>query len=315
MPWRRFGGVVIGLAFTIGVGSAATTAHAQDAPPESPPPAFVAPPPGYEPPTQYAQGAPAAAPAAPEALPTLLTLDRMDPTSRFGVQIGLDKLDAQSLSDVFIQRFEPYGQYVFPNGQVGIYGQLPIAHVIQSNRADATGVGNIDLGTFFLPLRTADLILRAGLAMSTATKTGDGEAANVVAGIERFTDFVLIAPSYTTLRLSASTVQQSGMAFFRGDFGFDIAIDKPSSGDSVYLRANAAAGIRFPDVDLSAELVNWGDPNGSGSLASRFYHTFSVSLRTRGPNQLHIGSVFPLDDVFRGNVWIVSLGYQRAVTL
>jgi hypothetical protein len=159
------------------------------------------------------------------------------------------------------------------------------------------------------------LILRAGLAMSTATTSGDGVAANGVAGIERFTDFVLIAPHYTLLRVSASTVQQSGMAFFRGDFGFDIAIDKPSGGDSLYMRANAAAGIRFPDVDLSAELVNWGDVDGSGSLASRFFHTLSVGLRTRGANQFHIGSVFPLDDTLRGDIWIVSIGYQRAVTM
>jgi hypothetical protein len=294
----------------------AIPARAQDAPPESPPPAFVAPPPGYEPPTQYAQGAPpVAAPAVPEALPTLMTLDRMDPTSRFGVQLGLDKIDASSISDVFLQRLEPYGQYVFPNGQVGIYGQLPISHVIQSNRPDATGVGNIDLGGFFMPLRSADLILRAGLAMATATTTGDGRDANLVTGIERFTDWILAAPNYTTLRLSASTVQESGMAFFRGDFGFDIAIDKPTGGDSLYLRANAAAGIRFPDVDLAAELVNWGDVDGSGSLASRFFHTVSVGFRTRGPNQFHLGSVFPLDDVFRGEIWIVSLGFQRAVTM
>ena len=61
--------------------------------------------------------------------------------------------------------------------------------------------------------------------------------------------------------------------------------------------------------------MNWGDVDGSGSLSRRFFHTLSASLRTRGPNQFHIGSVFPLDDQFRGEVWILSLGYQRALTM
>jgi len=117
----------------------ATTARAQDAPPESPPPAFVAPPPGYEPPTQYAQGAPpAAAPATPgEAAPTFLTLDRLDGTTRVGLQMGWDKIDRVKLSDGFVTRYEPYGQYVFPNQAVGIYGQIPIAHLFNFNGSDS----------------------------------------------------------------------------------------------------------------------------------------------------------------------------------
>src|SRR5580765_3922554 len=110
MQRRRFGGVFTGLSLIVAVGAVALPARAQDpsAPvvtpeTESPPPAFVAPPPGYEPPTQYAQGAAlAAAPATPEPMPTLLTLDRMDPTSRVGIQIGFDKLDQTSISDRFV---------------------------------------------------------------------------------------------------------------------------------------------------------------------------------------------------------------------
>ena len=322
MSRRRFRGVVVGLSFSIsvwgGIALTARAARAQDAPaeppPESPPPAFVAPPPGYEPPTQYAQSAPPA-PAPVEMLPTLMTLDRMDPTSRIGIQIGFEKIDRLSISDAFLLRFDPYGQYVFPNGQVGIYGQLPLSRITQSNQPDATGIGNIDLGAFFMPTHSAELILRAGLALSTATDNGDGAAANVVSGLERLTDLILAAPNYTTFRASVSTVQQSGVAFFRGDLGFDLAIDKPTGGNAFYLRANLAGGLRFTDVDLTAELVNWGSLDGDGSLENRFLHTAAFSVRTNGVNQLHLGTVFPLDDQLRGEYWIVSVGYQRAIAM
>src|SRR6266536_6474328 len=168
MSRRRFRGVFAGLSLIAGVGSAAPAALAQDAPqeaaPESPPPAFVAPPPGYEPPTQYAQAAPPAPPPV-EAPPTFLTLDRMDGSTRFGIQMAWDKIDRYSVSDLFVMRYEPYGQFVLPGGAAGIYGQVPISHLFNSNGADSGGLGNLDIGGFFLPLHSSDLILRGGLVL------------------------------------------------------------------------------------------------------------------------------------------------------
>jgi hypothetical protein len=306
-----------------GIGAAAATASAQDspeAPPESPPPAFVAPPPGYEPPTQYAQGAPPTPAPAAEVAPTFMTLDRMDATTRLGLQMGWDKIDDTSISDGFVMRYEIYGQYLFPNKAVGVYGQLPISHAFNFNGNDATGMGNIELGGFFLPNHTSELILRGGLAMSTASDSNTNEIlSNVYSTYERLTDLMLIAPQYTTLRLSASTVQQRDTLFFRADLGFDLAIDKPSGATtSVWFRGNVAVGVRATGVDITAELINIAAVNGGNgnpSLADRFFHTAGVSLRTQGENQFHIGTVFPLDSDARGEIWIISLGYQRAVSL
>ena len=108
-------------------------------------------------------------------------------------------------------------------------------------------MGNFDVGGFFLPYSRSTLVLRAGLALPSASDSLIDVAANADAAFERLTDLLLIAPKYTTLRLSASTVQEGGGgAFFRGDFGFDLAIDKPSGGNGgVFLRANAAAGVHL----------------------------------------------------------------------
>jgi hypothetical protein len=44
----------------------------------------------------------------------------LDSASRAGIQVGFDKLDRIKLSDGFVMRFEPYGQYVLPNRAFGI---------------------------------------------------------------------------------------------------------------------------------------------------------------------------------------------------
>jgi hypothetical protein len=209
-------------------------------------------------------------------------------------------------------RFEPYGQFVFPNRIVGIYGALPVSHAFDLDGDDQTGVGNLDVGAFFLPYQRSSLILRAGLALPTASD-GAGTAINYLTGFERVTDAILTPPNYTAVRLSASTVQESGELFFRGDFGLDLAVDKPANNNAVFLRANAAAGVRVPGVDVAAELANVGNVDGDGELDNRFVHTFAFGVRTRGADQIHGGLVFPLDEGTRGEIWILSIGYQRVM--
>ena len=248
-----------------------------------------------------------------------MTLDRMDSQTRVGIQVGWTKIDALSLSDGFVMRFEPYAQVMLPGQPVGFYGHLPLTHLFNFNGSDGTGIGNLELGGFFLPMHNSDVILRAGLALSTASDSGDGLIANLIAPpLDRLTDLLLIAPNYTTGRLSVSTLQRTGDFFFRADGGFDLVIDKPaaaSNAPNVFFRANVAGGYRVQEVDLTVELVNIAAVNGStvSGLDNRFLHTLALGVRTLGENQIHFGTVFGLDEITRGDYWVLSLGYQRVV--
>src|SRR5262245_47642304 len=95
-------------------------------------------------------GPPAGAQELPYAQPGTITLDRMDSSSRFGIQAGFVKLDAVPLSDGFFTRYDLHGQYVIPEKPAGIYGQISLAHVHDFTGDDATGVGNLDIGGFFM---------------------------------------------------------------------------------------------------------------------------------------------------------------------
>ncbi len=265
----------------------------------------------------------AAAPAAAQDVgtaPGTITLDRMDATSRLGVQLGFNKADEMKLSDGFGLRYEFYGQYILPNRNWGIYGALPLSRLFNFNDKnfngkDFSGTGNMDVGVIYLPTQRSDLILRAGIAISAASQ-GEGLIPNAFTAYERTTDFILIAPDYTTLRVSASTIREDGPLFFRADLGLDLAIDKPSSGRGVFVRVNAAGGVRTAsNMDFAAELVNIAvlDGDVDGGISERMMHTAAVGMRTRGIDQYHLGMVFPLDKQTRGEVWILSFGYQHTM--
>lgn len=248
---------------------------------------------------------PRAALAQDDFAPSTLTLDRMDATHRLGIQLGFNKLPAD-----FALRGELYGQLLLPGRTLGFYGQMPFSRTFIEG-TDYTGIGNVEAGTFYLPGGTTGLLLRAGLAFGTGSNFPDA-IANLATYFERLTDLVAAAPRTTALRLSASTVRQLAIFFFRADLGFDIVLDNDSTTD-ILLRANVAAGLRLPYVDLAGELVNLGRLDGpDGSASERFFHTFAVSLRTRGVNQLSLGYITPLDSGARGDLWTVALGYQRA---
>jgi len=291
--------------------------------PEAPPPSFVAPPPGYEPPgpRQPSDDVPPERqpPKYEEPMPGFMTLDRVDASTRAGFQAGWHKIDDVGASDAFITRLEPFGQFVLPNRAGGVYGQLPLVHRWDIDGEDASALGNLELGGFFLPTRSSsELIVRGGIAVPTGSDSAARALANFDSRFERLTDYVLTGPSYTTLRLSASTVRQWDTIFLRADLGLDFVVDKPSiaSGQtSVFGRGNVAVCVRVSEVDLAFELVNLAAFNGTAvpsGLTNHLFHTAAFSIRKPGEDQFHLGVIFPLDQESRGDAWIISLGYQRA---
>jgi hypothetical protein len=288
-------------------------------PPPDPPPSFVAPPPGYEPPPPFRPGDDTGPPAPPyeEPLPAFMTLDRIDANTRVAIQAGWQTIDNVSVGDASLVRLEPFGHFVFPNRAGGLYGRVPFVHRFASGADDATAMGNLELGGFFLPTRNSEWIVRAGIAAGTASESLPRAAANFDSRFERLTDYVLVLPRATTLRLSGSTIQQWDKIFLRADLGLDTVLDKPSvpaNLTSVFGRGNVAVGLRATGVDFTLELANLAAFNGDtpSGLTGRLLHTAALSVRTPGVDQFHFGMVFPLDNAARGEVWILSLGYQRA---
>ena len=58
-------------------------------------------------------------------------------------------------------------------------------------------------------------------------------------------------------------------------------------------------------------LIAFNGTSVPSGLTNHFFHTLALSVRTPGVDQFHFGVVFPLDNSFRGDAWVIALGYQR----
>jgi hypothetical protein len=237
----------------------------------------------------------------------------MDGTNRIGLQGGVSKIAGIGFTDGVGLRIEPHAQFLLPGKTVGLYGHMPITRMIVSDATDATGLGNPELGVFYLLGGSTSLIFRGGLTFGVASDSPLGELANATTIYERLTDVINVSPKATAARLSVSTMRSFTALFFRADLGLDVAISNKSEQD-VFMHGNLALGVRVPYVDLSIESVNVGTLDGDyPSISDRFVHTAGFGLATRGANQLHLGWITPLDSAVRGEAWVAAIGYQRAL--
>ena len=214
-------------------------------------------------------------------------------------------------------RFEPYGQYVFPGRCRGHLRPHPdrAHHTIQ--QPDATGVGNLDMGGFFMPTHGPELILRAGpraVDRDRQRRRIGRDHREPVRATDRLCSWRLPTTRpcgcrrrRCSSRACSSSEDDAGLRF--GDRQTDRRFVGPSFAPT--LRPASAWTLSTSRRSSPTSAINGDDV--SRTVEQRFFHTAALSVRTTGDNQLHFGTVFPLDDGLRGELWIISLGYQRAM--
>jgi len=266
-------------------------------------------------------------PAHAQRMPDMVTLDRGDGISRVGLDFAVgfaedDVLIVQDGAAAVLDaalRFEVFGQYV-SRGGFGVYGALPISHLL-SDGDDEAAIGNVDVGGLFVQQRrTHSFVFRAGLALPTAADDLDGFLTNVIAGATRLTDLALVAPDTTYLRLSFSPLYHANQVFLRLDLGADVVVNDDD--DSVIdpptiFRANLGGGFDLGAVALMAELVNLASSESfddDGEDDEDFLHTFALSARFMGGDlQPYLSFGVPLDDAIDGIIdFFVGAGLQLA---
>ncbi|HEY1549191.1 MAG TPA: hypothetical protein VGG28_15305 [Kofleriaceae bacterium] len=242
--------------------------------------------------------------------PGFVTLDRGDATSRVGVEASFELPNSSGLTDgggETALRFEVHGQYVDPGLRVGGYAQVPISYVSSGDGGEnqsGTGFGDAEIGALYVP-RVNDnfsIVLRAGLALPTASENSNNELASLIGSFSRMTDFYLAIPHGTSLRLAVSPLWRSGMVFARADVGIDINLDDDNNGgpaaDKV-VRLNGAVGVDLGQFSVSLESVNICDVPANGEMIStgeQWINEGAVAGRLRTGNfQPYAAVVFPLD--------------------
>ncbi|MEZ4365121.1 MAG: hypothetical protein R2939_02395 [Kofleriaceae bacterium] len=222
-----------------------------------------------------------------------VTTDRSDAGSSAGAGLAYVLLDRD---DTTMLAIDLHGQ-VTPRGrEVGGYASLPIVHVDGAG-ADATALGNLDLGVVYAPRRpgAVHVILRGGLTLPTASDDlGDFFATAYGLAGTRLTDFVLALPEGVVLRPAASVRWREGHLLARADLGIDVPLANAGSTADPLLRLNLAAGYDAGAVTVGVELSSLfatGDDDDSTS-------NLALSVRGRGGARPYGALVVPLGDAF-----------------
>jgi hypothetical protein len=230
-------------------------------------------------------------------VPSFVTLDRADWTSRAGVEASYVAPNAATGSVV---RFDPYLQVVDPSTGLGGYAALPISYA-----SSTTADGGLEVGGIYVTHlwdASYDLVVHLGIALPTGATDTPGATANAIATSSRFADDVLALPDTTLLRFGMSPIWRQGRWFARGDLGFDFVLPVEHAKP---LRLDAAVGLDLDTVVLSLESVNLVDVRGNttnalgteSEFAETWFDTVALAARCRFDHvEPYAALVLPLDN-------------------
>lgn len=253
-----------------------------------------------------------AATAHAQRAPDMATLDRGDGISKLGIDGAFSSIDTPFYDAAL--RFELYGQYVLRSG-LGFYGALPLARSFgdapEPMPQPATALGNLDLGLLYTITKSPRLswVFRGGVALPTASDSGDAATTNVFATWPRLTDLALTVPDAWYVRVGFSPLIHVHKLFLRIDLGLDLGSDDADAADEL-LRLNVGGGVDLGTVALGLELVNtysFDDDDDD------FVHTLAFTLRFMlAQYQPFIAVGMPLDDARDAIPFFFAAGFQVA---
>jgi hypothetical protein len=248
---------------------------------------------------------PAATAPAPTEAPGFVAIDRLDASSRAGIELSYIGLNNDVPNHTTFFRSEAHVRYVDPGTGLGSYVQLPFAYARTSfgDQSDTvTDFGDIEVGGIFAPrLASPDvgLVLHAGITLPTGER-GMAAAVGTVANFTALPEAYNSLPAATTIKLGVSPIFRHGIAFARLDFGFDWNVDVKDGSFPNAIHVNAGAGVELGSAALMLESTNlWilDEHNAGTTEPGVTLNALAISARmTAGTTSPYLSVMLPLDD-------------------
>jgi hypothetical protein len=236
--------------------------------------------------------------------PGFVVIDRLDASSRAGVQLSYLGLAGDAPDKPTLLRVLAQARYVDKATRFGGYIQVPFAYASAVGMSDSiTDLGNIEIGGIFAPrlgVPGLGLVLHAGVTLPTGES---GEAA-VVGTLENFLalpELYNSLPRATTIKLGVSPLVRHGIGFARLDLGLDWNIDAKDSNVGKGIHFNAGAGLDFGPAAVMLEsenltLLDERDTSNGATSRTATLNALAFSARlSQGPVLPYIAVVIPLD--------------------
>ena len=198
---------------------------------------------------------------------TYVTLDRDATDNAVGLNV-VGHFYSVGAPD-FGMRENLFGRYVNASG-FGAFGQVSVSHAFNDG-SSTNGVSDLELGGLYARhLDGADLFLRLGIGVPTASSSSEGVFSNAVNMYDRLVDAALTAPRTVWLRPGTALRVGERKLFYAADFGFDIPIKvEDGAASDVLFHAAAGAGTTQGPVALTAEAALFAErANGWHTLTS-----------------------------------------------
>lgn len=254
---------------------------------------------------------PVAAPAQPGAdatdptrSPGFPVIDRLDGSSRIGLDVlGMVLDEDVAGSTRLLLHAEAHARYVNPATGLGVYAQLPFSYLSGGNGLGTrSDFGDPEIGAIFAA-RAQDsgfgAILHAGITLPLG-ESSDAAGIGTAAGFLAMPAIYSSVPGGTTLKIGVSPVLRSGSLFARLDFGFDwnLSADDATVGKAFHV--NAGVGVDLGNVSLAFESENTtltSDNGGNGTTLN----ALAASLRFTDRGVSPYGALtIPIDEDLKG---------------
>ncbi|HEU4728493.1 MAG TPA: hypothetical protein VFT22_11400 [Kofleriaceae bacterium] len=243
-------------------------------------------------------------PVGPTRQPGFVSIDRIDDTSRAGLEASYLEPNMMSASGPKprLMRFEAHVSYVDQPLGLGGYVLAPFGYIHTGDGATSrttSALGDVEFGAIYiprLPSENVGVVFHAGIA----APTGEDNAAGFITNSVALTELYNGLPKGTTAKLGVSPMFRYGNLFARLDLGVDWNIDAKDATVGTGLHYNAGLGIDLgaAAVMLESENMSLLRINGNGGAArGATLNALVVSVRASlRPVSPYVGVVIPCEE-------------------
>lgn len=256
---------------------------------------------------------PGASPAAPDGgsaglepsrQPGFVGIDRLDGTSRAGLDatyLEPNMMDSSGPKPR-LMRLNAHLSYVDQRLGLGGYVMVPFAQVRTGDGATertTSALGDVELGAIYvarLPSANVGLVLHAGIT----APTGEDNLAGFITGAIALSELYNGLPSGTTAKLGVSPMFRYGNLFARLDLGGDWNIDSKNATVGTGLHYNAGLGVDLGPAAVMVESQNMSllkiEGNGGtarGVTLNSMVVSMRANLRAVSP---YLGVIIPVEN-------------------
>ena len=252
----------------------------------------------------------------PSRQPGFMTIDKIDGTSRAGVDatyLEPNTMDSPGAKPR-LMRFNAHASYVDRQSGFGGYFLVPFGYMRTGIGATTTttALGDLELGAIYvpkLPSANLGLVLHAGIT----APTGEDNLAAFLTGAVALPELYNGLPKGTTAKLGVSPMCRYGSMFARLDLGVDWNIDAKDATVGTGLHYNAGLGVDLgrAAVMLESENMSLLKIDGDGGTArGATLNAMAVSVRANlHPVSPYVGMIIPVEhDVSDVADFAVTLG-------